>query len=196
MAKLTAPLLSFGARGKLANTLVYFPWKGIDAVRSYVIPANPNSGAQQTQRGHLTNAVEAWHEAGLQAVDKTAWNRLANTLSRPMSGFNAFCRSWIDFLVSAVTPQALADEASSDAGVGNVDFQIENDPDALDFCDVQWGFSPTSLINTNVLSNAAGTWTASVDTEAPGSRIFYKFVGSTTGPVIVAESGIYFLDLA
>src|SRR3972149_2455449 len=38
MAKLKAPLLSFGASGKLADTLVYFPWKGLAVVRSYVIP--------------------------------------------------------------------------------------------------------------------------------------------------------------
>src|SRR3989304_5419175 len=43
MAKLKAPLLSFGASGKLADTLVYFPWKGLAVVRSYVIPANPNT---------------------------------------------------------------------------------------------------------------------------------------------------------
>src|SRR3989304_1243517 len=57
MAKLKAPLLSFGASGKLADTLVYFPWKGLAVVRSYVIPANPNSAGQQTQRGIPTGAV-------------------------------------------------------------------------------------------------------------------------------------------
>src|SRR3990172_6877572 len=81
MAKLKAPLLSFGASGKLADTLVYFPWKGLAVVRSYVIPANPNSAGQQTQRGILTESVASWHALGLDDDDVTAWNRYA--ASRP-----------------------------------------------------------------------------------------------------------------
>src|SRR3990172_862086 len=69
MAKLKAPLLSFGASGKLADTLVYFPWKGLAVVRSYVIPANPNSAGQQTQRGILTESVASWHALGLADPD-------------------------------------------------------------------------------------------------------------------------------
>src|SRR3989304_2506982 len=83
MAKLKAPLLSFGASGKLADTLVYFPWKGLAVVRSYVIPANPNSAGQQTQRGILTESVASWHALGLDDDDVTAWNRYA--ASRPPS---------------------------------------------------------------------------------------------------------------
>jgi len=41
MAKVNAPLFSFNASGKLANSLVYFAWKGLDVVRSYIVPANP-----------------------------------------------------------------------------------------------------------------------------------------------------------
>ncbi|GAH49175.1 unnamed protein product, partial [marine sediment metagenome] len=33
MAKVRAPLMSFDARGKLANSLVYLGWKGLKTVR-------------------------------------------------------------------------------------------------------------------------------------------------------------------
>lgn len=46
MAKLTGPLMSFGASGKLADTLVFFSWKGISSVRQWIVPANPKSADQ------------------------------------------------------------------------------------------------------------------------------------------------------
>src|SRR3989304_5679155 len=102
MAKLKAPLLSFGASGKLADTLVYFPWKGLAVVRSYVIPANPNSAGQQTQRGILTESVASWHALGLDDDDVTAWNRHAASRPTPQSGFNAFVKDFVDLRVSGV----------------------------------------------------------------------------------------------
>jgi len=50
MAKVKMPLMSASASGKIANSLVYFTWKGLDVVRSYVVPSNPNTTSQQTQR--------------------------------------------------------------------------------------------------------------------------------------------------
>ena len=50
MAKVTGPLFSVGARGKFAGALVYSFWKGINVVREYVIPANPQSEDQGDRR--------------------------------------------------------------------------------------------------------------------------------------------------
>lgn len=50
MAKVTGPLFSMSASGKIANAMVFFGWKGINVVRSWVIPANPQSANQGDQR--------------------------------------------------------------------------------------------------------------------------------------------------
>lgn len=50
MAKVTGPLQSFSASGKIANSIVFAAWKGVNYVRQYVIPANPQSEAQGDQR--------------------------------------------------------------------------------------------------------------------------------------------------
>lgn len=50
MAKVTGPLMSMSASGKLANSLVFFAWKGNNVVREYLKPANPRSSAQGDQR--------------------------------------------------------------------------------------------------------------------------------------------------
>ena len=102
MAKPRAPLFGFGASGQLGKSLVYGNWKGIDVAREYVIPANPNSSAQSTQRGKMTSAVAEWHDATnvLTATDKLAWNRLAGVQKPPRSGFNEFVKRLIDASIS------------------------------------------------------------------------------------------------
>lgn len=50
MAKVSGPLFSLEARGKIADAVVYFPWKGLHVVRQWLIPANPQSTDQGDQR--------------------------------------------------------------------------------------------------------------------------------------------------
>lgn len=50
MAKVTGPLFSLGARGKIGQAIVFSAWKGINVVREYLIPANPKSGNQGDRR--------------------------------------------------------------------------------------------------------------------------------------------------
>lgn len=60
MSKTTAPLLSWGASGQIAKTQVYSQWKGRPYVRRYVIPANPNSPAQQLTRNTFRFLNKLW----------------------------------------------------------------------------------------------------------------------------------------
>lgn len=50
MAKVSGPLYSMSASGKIADAMVFFTWKGNNVVRSYVKPANPMSADQGDQR--------------------------------------------------------------------------------------------------------------------------------------------------
>lgn len=50
MAKVTGPLYSVGASGKIADTMVHFPWKGIAIVREWLKPANPMTSGQGDNR--------------------------------------------------------------------------------------------------------------------------------------------------
>lgn len=55
MAKVEGPLFSLGARGKIANAMVFFPWKGIHVVRRWLKPTQPNSILQ----GYVRCAMSA-----------------------------------------------------------------------------------------------------------------------------------------
>jgi len=55
MAKVEGPLFSMGARGKIADSIVFFPWKGKNVVRRWLKPTNPKSTAQ----GYVRCAMKA-----------------------------------------------------------------------------------------------------------------------------------------
>ena len=112
MAKVTGPLFSLSASGQIAKTLVFMKWKGIDDVRKYVIPANPNTAAQQVQRAFITAALAMWHVTDWIAADLTAWNLLATTLGRVMSGFNSFVKLFVDANVAGATYASMSNFAA------------------------------------------------------------------------------------
>lgn len=143
MAKVLAPLFSTKARGQLGKAIVYFPWKSINAVRSYVIPANPNTAAQQAQRTIMTNAVAQWHTAAYTAKDKTAWNKFASTLAGALSGFNAMIRSFIDVLVGGELWVNMAEVVESSPGATDVDITVQAKT-VGDYI-LHWGTSPTFM---------------------------------------------------
>lgn len=86
MAKPTAPLLSFGASGTLADTMVYSKWKGRPYVRRHVIPSNPKSTAQTLTRDIFRNLNSIWKTAG--ALSVAPWDRFAE--GQVLTGRNAF----------------------------------------------------------------------------------------------------------
>jgi len=67
MAKLTGALFSLAASGTIADTLTFAKWKGIQYARTRVIPANPQSVAQQEVRGVFSTLNNLWKRMGVQA---------------------------------------------------------------------------------------------------------------------------------
>lgn len=53
MAKVEGPLFSLSARGKMGDSLVFFPWKGRHVVRRWLIPTNPEKDLQGYVRAAL-----------------------------------------------------------------------------------------------------------------------------------------------
>lgn len=194
MAKLIAPLFSFGASGQLGKALVFFPWKGLNVARSFVIPANPSSSGQQTQRGHFGDAVDEWHTVGLDADDVTAWNRLAATLPNPQSGFNAFVGSNVDIRLDGETPEMGFDGSIVDDGDDTFSGAITEAGDA-DAVDMVWGTSPTSLINTEAAAETANTWDAAPADNVAGQTLYARFRLKKTGNLI-GETGIFRVVMA
>ncbi len=86
MARTVAPLLSFDARGKIADTMVFANWRGVAYVRRFVIPGNPKTTGQVLTRDIFRNMELRWKQAGplLRAV----WDRFA--VGQKFVGRNAY----------------------------------------------------------------------------------------------------------
>ncbi len=189
MAKLKAPLMSFGARGKLAGSLVFFPWKGIDAVREYVIPANPRTAAQLTQRGYFADAIDEWHAMLPTSADRTAWNRFSGTVAKIMSGFNLFCRTFIDEAILGNAWERLSNLRV--AGVAATAFGVEVDKAALGNAPtLRWGSSPTFMPESVVMTDLGGDVWHGDTSGLTAENLYYFWVDVGSSGTDYARTGI------
>lgn len=67
MAKVEGPLMSIEARGKLADAMVFFPWKGRHVVRQWLEPTQKNS----TNQGYVRAGMIAIGKAISKVVSKS-----------------------------------------------------------------------------------------------------------------------------
>jgi len=179
MAKVKGPLLSLDARGKIADTIVFSNWKGIKTARTYIIPANPNTADQQTQRGLLSSAVTAYRNADLTGADKLAWDLLATTSPTPMFGFNRWVKNYIDLIIAEKTYNAMvAFEADTDTPE-EITFSVDATAEDLAIT-LYYGTSPTSLINSAAMAHSSGgVYTKKVENLSPGVKYYATAIVTT-----------------
>lgn len=181
MAKVYAPLFSFGASGKLANALVYFPWKGIQSVRQYVIPANPKTDPQKAQRAHMTAAVLEWHGADYNTIDRGAWRVFAGTLTKIMAGFNAMCRVHILEGIAGNTWERISDITIPLFAAAAIDVECHkvsggNTPD------IHYGTSKLYMPNTEAMADQTGDiWAGTLLGLLPNTGYFFWIDCGTPG---------------
>lgn len=82
-AKLSSYLKELHGR---AGKYIHYNVKGRQYVRSYAIPRNPRTVAQQENRTTFAEAVKLWQE--LSPEERMIYNRKA--LGKPYSGYNLF----------------------------------------------------------------------------------------------------------
>lgn len=109
MAKITAPILSLGASGTIADTITFSKWKGRPYARQRVIPANPKSTAQTATRSVFTFSSDVWRY--WPAGAKEAWELYAqNSRITPRNGFMgqniSALRSQTDLLQMVISTSA------------------------------------------------------------------------------------------
>ena len=187
MAKVKGPLFSLSASGQIAKTLVYGDWKGIDIVRKYVIPANPNTAGQQTQRGYFANAVEDWHTDGFTAIDVAAWNLYALALKVAQSGFNVLVKLKILCAVAAETWVPLVDCLVTAIGAAGAQINITGTVGST--VKLYWGTSKTSMFNEESMVDTAGDY--EVTLAACGASTKYYFYIADKTAANQARTGIY-----
>ena len=88
MAKVTGPFYSIDASGTLGKAMTAAKWKGINYMRKWFIPSNPQTAKQVNLRLALSLSVA--HYQTLDAPKKLAWDTAA--VGMKMSGFNLYLK--------------------------------------------------------------------------------------------------------
>lgn len=197
MAKLIAPLFSFGASGALADSLVFFTWKGLNVVRQYVVPANPSSTKQVTQRGFLHAAVDEVHDAmvypthPLVSADKSAFSLAASLHPEPSTWFNELVKILVDAAVDIQTWSALVSfvctylAATTATAVG---WAVKN---AVHTGFIKYGTSKTALLSSVAADIAAHTFSATLTGLVVGTTYYWQWQATPVANKTVLKSGIY-----
>ena len=197
MAKLKAPLLSMGASGQFGKTIVYAPWKGLKIARSYVIPANPNSPAQQTQRGYVQAAVTTIHEAladltkPITDTDKSAYALWASVLGIIMTWFNAAIRCFI-IQNRATLDGVIYGGGESTPGDGSLGVELYAYGTEMPTAGtIFYGTSKSAMLQQEAAGVTTNEITASLTGLVNGTVYYWQFRPTVPSSVIGAFSGIY-----
>ncbi|GAH99720.1 unnamed protein product [marine sediment metagenome] len=175
MAKLKAPLLSLGASGAIGKSLVYFPWKGLDVVREYVIPSNPRSSKQVTQRNLLADAVAEFHATGYDEDDMTAWALFASTFATPRTGFNAMVRAYVMQALGTGTWWRMHDVSVTPLAGGGATVTCQTLETVPAMLGCRYGYSKNSQPNSvgaASIEDGLATWTIPARTEGKEVYLF------------------------
>lgn len=197
MAKLKAPLMSLGATGQLGKALVFFNWKGLDVVREYVIPSNPRTSGQTTQRGYVTTVVAKIHSYQglaanpLSALDVSAYALWASVVQRATTWFNQMVRNLVDQLVAGKTGEAVTDGTTT-PGASQLAVSVFDTDGNITAGNFWYGTSKTALVNSEAGALAAGEFTATIASLTAGVKYFWQFRPTTPAGAVGANSGIYY----
>lgn len=205
MAKVKAPFFGLGASGQLGKSLVYFGWKGLDVVREYVVPSNPKTSGQTTQRGYLTAAVAKIHTAQaaaanpLDADDISAYALLASVVKSATTWFNQAVKEWVDCKVAGNDPLIYNDFTISDPTHDSIDLIIylsEETGSQLAAGKFYFGTSKTALIHSFAAVLNAGVDMDIVNGDlsaflTAGVKYFVQFRPDVGDPSVDCNSGIY-----
>lgn len=197
MAKTSAPLLGFGARGTIASTVTYASWRGVGYARERVIPANPRSIAQTQTRDIFRMLSQMWKQLPAGAI--APWNAFAT--GRPFLGVNQFTGQNLRQFRSPTTqpdmdlfigsPGARGGPAPTaialTPGAGTIDATL-----TLPTPPVGWSITAIAGIafpNQDPTLNFAGPITFEEDNTGPAYQL--EFTGLDAGDTVVSAWVVY-----
>lgn len=193
MAKVTGPLFSVDARGKIADSLVFMGWRGLKTVRRWLVPHNPRTAAQVETRERFTTAVGNW--ATLSANDQAAWRRAA--AGQTYSGFNMMVGQIKSALAAELDFMYVRNvQATAQApGTGEVEVTMNVEVDnTLPGVQVRYGTTP-ALADGLVLEEAVFSENPTITLEnlLPDTTYYFR-VESQDPDTVPGRSGIYTVE--
>lgn len=197
MAKLKGPLFSLGAAGAIGKAIVYFPWKGLNVAREYVIPANPKTAAQVTQRGYLSEVVAYIHSAQADAApldetDISAYSLWGSIFATPRTWFNQAVKNYLDQKVASKNGQVFRNGKTT-PGTDKLDVEIwSHVAPAVSTGNFWIGTSKTALIRSVAAIVASHKYSQAITGLTTGVKYYWQFRPATPAAALGQKSGIYY----
>jgi len=197
VAKLKGPLFSLGASQQIGKTLVYFTWKGLDVVREYVVPANPRTDGQVTQRGYLTDIVGKIHSAQasathpLTAKDTIAYALWASVVQAATTWFNQAVRNGIDQL-KVGKRECVFSGGVTTPSTDKLTVEVWSIGIAPTQGKFWYGTSRTALVHSVASTPVGGSNAAEITNLVTGTKYFWQFVPILPATILGTKSGIYY----
>lgn len=105
MAKVTGPLFSLDARGRVGDSLVFSKQRGTNYTKKHTIPTNPQTAAQTRQRMVTAFCTKLWSH--MTDAEKATWAPLAAELN--LSPYHACLKTNLHRLRSHQAPTLTAE---------------------------------------------------------------------------------------
>lgn len=199
MAKLKAPLLSLGASGAIGKAIVFFPWKGLNVAREFVVPANPNTATQQAQRGLLRDAVSDIHWCQAQAApmvetDVSAYALLGSCEPSPRTWFNTIVKGYIDQLKDALD-YCIFFRPTITPGVDQITLMLaayKSTGFGITAGYIYYGTSKTALVNSIACSHGDLQGGKAIPGLTTGVKYFMQYRPTEPVDYLGTRSGIYY----
>lgn len=197
MAKLKAPLLSLGAAGAIGKAIVFFGWKGLDVAREYVIPSNPKTAGQTTQRGYLAAAVGRIHDAQanvpneLDEDDSMAYALWGSTFATPRTWFNQAVKNAVDQQVAG-KDLIIFRNGSVTPAAGQLTISLDMQGAPCTAGNFHYGTTKTALINVIAATVAGANASKAIPALTAGVKYYIQFRPTANAAKIGIRSGIYY----
>ena len=91
MAKVKGPLLSLGASGSIAKSVVFGDWRGVKYAREHVVPANPQTTAQTLTRNTFQYADDQFKR--MLTLAQSVWT--ASAVGKAFTARNKFISEYV-----------------------------------------------------------------------------------------------------
>jgi hypothetical protein len=106
MAKVRSPLHSIGLRGRMADGVVFTEWRGINCLRTFVMPSQPRTQRRERIWKNIPKVTRAW--ASLTDTERASWDAFAH-LVKPIDPTLGRESHWSGYYAYVSVNQVLAD---------------------------------------------------------------------------------------
>jgi hypothetical protein len=189
--------LSLGASGAIGKSIVFFNWKGLDVAREYVVPSNPKTDPQTTQRDYLKAAITLLRTAQAHVVfpmleiDTMAYSLWGSVFATPRTWFNQWVKNFIDQNVASLSGNGCGGCTITEVA-DEVDIDVYNYTGDVTAGVFKYGTSKTALIHSKAAVVAGQKLSCDITSLETGVKYYIQFEATAPAGQVGVKSGIYY----